>query len=201
MPGRPDALAPDLILVNGTIHTVDDANPRATAVAIRDGRFVAVGGRRDPRPGRAVDARRGPGRSGGRPGVDRRPQPPASDRSHVARGAALRHPRHTRDRRPRGGAGARDAAGRVGRRARLGREPSRRRSPPHPPRSRRRLARQPGRHPPRLEQARLQLGGAARGGDRSRDTRSTRRRALQRLIRARRSRASRRGSSGTGPRT
>src|SRR5215212_9607178 len=43
MPGRPDALAPDLILVNGTIHTVDDAHPRATAVAIRDGRFVAVG--------------------------------------------------------------------------------------------------------------------------------------------------------------
>jgi predicted amidohydrolase YtcJ len=43
MPGRPDLLAPDLILVNGTMHTVDDANPRATAVAIRDGRFIAVG--------------------------------------------------------------------------------------------------------------------------------------------------------------
>jgi predicted amidohydrolase YtcJ len=43
MPGRPDTLAPDLILVNGAIHTVDDANPRASAVAIRDGRFVAVG--------------------------------------------------------------------------------------------------------------------------------------------------------------
>jgi predicted amidohydrolase YtcJ len=43
MPGRPDLLAPDLILVNGAIHTVDDANPRATAVAIRDGQFVAVG--------------------------------------------------------------------------------------------------------------------------------------------------------------
>src|ERR687889_1786621 len=44
MPGRLDALAPDLILVNGALHTVDDGNPRATAVAIRDGRFVAVGG-------------------------------------------------------------------------------------------------------------------------------------------------------------
>jgi predicted amidohydrolase YtcJ len=43
MSGRPDLLAPDLILVNGTMHTVDDANPSATAVAIRDGRFVAVG--------------------------------------------------------------------------------------------------------------------------------------------------------------
>jgi predicted amidohydrolase YtcJ len=38
-----DALSPDLILVSGRIHTIDDANPAATAVAIRDGRFVAVG--------------------------------------------------------------------------------------------------------------------------------------------------------------
>ncbi len=43
MPGTPDALAPDRILVNGAMHTVDDGNPTATAVAIRDGRFVAVG--------------------------------------------------------------------------------------------------------------------------------------------------------------
>jgi predicted amidohydrolase YtcJ len=43
MPGGPDLLASDLILVNGAIHTVDDANPRATAVAIRKGRFLAVG--------------------------------------------------------------------------------------------------------------------------------------------------------------
>jgi predicted amidohydrolase YtcJ len=34
---------PDLILVNGRIHTMDDAYPAATAIAIRDGRFVAVG--------------------------------------------------------------------------------------------------------------------------------------------------------------
>ncbi len=44
MPGVPDALAPDLVLVNGVFHTVDDENPAASAVAIRDGRFVAVGG-------------------------------------------------------------------------------------------------------------------------------------------------------------
>jgi predicted amidohydrolase YtcJ len=44
MPGTPDALAPDLILDNGAFHTVDDSNPKATAVAIRDRRFVAVGG-------------------------------------------------------------------------------------------------------------------------------------------------------------
>ncbi|MFQ5568925.1 MAG: amidohydrolase [Rhodothermales bacterium] len=35
--------APDLILHNGTIWTVDDAQPSAEAVAVRDGRFVAVG--------------------------------------------------------------------------------------------------------------------------------------------------------------
>ena len=90
----------------------------------------------------------------------------------------------------------RDTARRVGRRARLGREPSRRRAPSHPPRPRCRLAGEPGRHPPRLEQARLQLGGAASGGNRSPDTRPTRRRALQRLIRARR----RRRADGALPR-
>ena len=45
-----DPLAPDLILVNGGIHTVDDTNPSATAVAIRDGRFVAVGSDDEIRP-------------------------------------------------------------------------------------------------------------------------------------------------------
>ncbi|MBC9911985.1 amidohydrolase [Chitinophaga varians] len=33
----------DLVLYNGKIHTVDPSHPRATAVAISDGRFVAVG--------------------------------------------------------------------------------------------------------------------------------------------------------------
>ena len=33
----------DLILYNGSIHTVDRDNPTATAVAIKDGKFVAVG--------------------------------------------------------------------------------------------------------------------------------------------------------------
>ena len=37
------ALYPDLILVNVRIYTFDDANPTATAVAIHDGQFVAVG--------------------------------------------------------------------------------------------------------------------------------------------------------------
>src|SRR5215471_15431203 len=34
---------PDLLLVNGNIHTMDPANPRAEAVAIAGGRFLAVG--------------------------------------------------------------------------------------------------------------------------------------------------------------
>lgn len=33
----------DIIFFNGDLHTVDRANPRATAVAIKDGKFVAVG--------------------------------------------------------------------------------------------------------------------------------------------------------------
>ena len=37
------SLTPDLILTNAVIHTLDDANSSATAVAIKDGRFVAVG--------------------------------------------------------------------------------------------------------------------------------------------------------------
>lgn len=39
--------APDLIVHGGTIHTMDDANPRAESVAVKDGRFVAVGSRSD----------------------------------------------------------------------------------------------------------------------------------------------------------
>ncbi|WP_350023978.1 amidohydrolase [Pseudomonas protegens] len=39
---KPAAIA-DLILFNGRLHTVDRARPRASAVAIKDGRFIAVG--------------------------------------------------------------------------------------------------------------------------------------------------------------
>src|SRR5262245_15984708 len=35
--------APDLILHNGRLTTLDRANPVARAAAIRDGRFIAVG--------------------------------------------------------------------------------------------------------------------------------------------------------------
>jgi len=38
---------PDLVLYNGNIYTVDDAEPRAQAVAISNGRFLAVGSNSD----------------------------------------------------------------------------------------------------------------------------------------------------------
>ena len=39
----PEGGAPDLVVLNARIYTVDDAQPRAEAFAVRDGRFVAVG--------------------------------------------------------------------------------------------------------------------------------------------------------------
>jgi predicted amidohydrolase YtcJ len=36
-------LAPDLILHNGIVHTLDDDRPAASAVAVKDGRILAVG--------------------------------------------------------------------------------------------------------------------------------------------------------------
>ncbi|NTX49296.1 hypothetical protein HT749_38585, partial [Burkholderia cepacia] len=41
---------PDLILHNGRFTTLDRANPVATAVAIKDGRFAAVGHDADVMP-------------------------------------------------------------------------------------------------------------------------------------------------------
>ena len=38
---------PEIILYNGNIWTVDDSQPRAQAVAIKNGRFLAVGSNDD----------------------------------------------------------------------------------------------------------------------------------------------------------
>src|SRR5213596_4411457 len=46
--------APELTFVNGRIHTMDDDNSVVSAVAIRDGRFVAVGNAANPGPGSNV---------------------------------------------------------------------------------------------------------------------------------------------------
>ena len=42
--------APDLILHNGRFTTLDRTNPTASAVAIKDGRFLAVGREQDIMP-------------------------------------------------------------------------------------------------------------------------------------------------------
>ncbi|MEN3952893.1 amidohydrolase [Iodidimonas sp. SYSU 1G8] len=54
-----NALMPDrdLILVNGKFTTLDRANPRADAVAVRAGRFLAVGDEKSVRAAAAPDAR------------------------------------------------------------------------------------------------------------------------------------------------
>lgn len=78
-----DAAPADLIIQNARITTMDPANPAATAVAIRDGRFIRVGNAGDvarlkgPRT-RVIDA-------GGRPAI-----PGLHDsHSHVIRGGRL----------------------------------------------------------------------------------------------------------------
>src|SRR6478672_168349 len=38
---------PGMVLHNGNIHTIDNANPHAEAVAIAGGRFIAVGSNRE----------------------------------------------------------------------------------------------------------------------------------------------------------
>src|SRR5215475_4868765 len=40
---HPASLAPDLIIVNASVHTMDYAQPRAEAVAVLGNRIVAVG--------------------------------------------------------------------------------------------------------------------------------------------------------------
>ena len=41
--------AADLVFVNGVVYTVDAARTRGEAVAVRDGRIVAVGRTKDER--------------------------------------------------------------------------------------------------------------------------------------------------------
>src|SRR5262245_3405144 len=54
-PSTPVAVASSaLVFVNGKIHTMDDANSVVSSVAIRDGRFVAVGNAASPGPGGQV---------------------------------------------------------------------------------------------------------------------------------------------------
>jgi predicted amidohydrolase YtcJ len=47
--GNRPAIEPDLVVVNGTVLTIDPSTPTAEAFAIRDGRFVAIGSSADMR--------------------------------------------------------------------------------------------------------------------------------------------------------
>ena len=38
-----DGREPDLVLINGRVYTIDAAQPRAEAFAVKGGRFVAIG--------------------------------------------------------------------------------------------------------------------------------------------------------------
>jgi predicted amidohydrolase YtcJ len=42
-PPKGPGISPDLVVVNARVYTVDDAQPRAEAFAVKDGRFIAVG--------------------------------------------------------------------------------------------------------------------------------------------------------------
>src|SRR6516165_7560437 len=42
---QPDASrGPDLVVINGVVYTIEEQKPKAEAFAVKDGRFVAVGG-------------------------------------------------------------------------------------------------------------------------------------------------------------
>jgi predicted amidohydrolase YtcJ len=56
-PGRAAMPGTDLILTNAKITTLDRANPQAQAVAIRDGRFLAVGTEAEVRAAASPDAK------------------------------------------------------------------------------------------------------------------------------------------------
>ncbi|WP_245671247.1 amidohydrolase [Pseudobacillus wudalianchiensis] len=49
LPKKLDPLAPDTVYTNGTVITMDDASPSAEAVAVKDGRIIAVGKSKDIR--------------------------------------------------------------------------------------------------------------------------------------------------------
>ena len=140
----------DLILHHGLFTTLDRAHPTATAVAIRDGRFLAVGADKEVMalagPKTKVDRPQGPARPAG---PDRQPPPHHPRRAQLQHGAALgrraqprrRHAHAEASRSPHAAA----AVGARGRR--LHRAPVRREAAADARRDQRRRARHAGLHP------------------------------------------------------
>jgi len=54
---RPNDIVADLIVVNAKVHTVDEAQPEASAFAMKDGLFIAVGGEAEVSRHRGVSTR------------------------------------------------------------------------------------------------------------------------------------------------
>lgn len=54
---RPNDIVADLIVVNAKVHTVDEAQPDASAFAVKDGLFIAVGGEAEISRHRGVSTR------------------------------------------------------------------------------------------------------------------------------------------------
>jgi hypothetical protein len=81
----PDMHRPDTLIVNAKVTTLDRANPQAQAVAIRDGRFLAVGSEAEVRRRRA----RAPRDRRRRPPPD--PRPDRQPHAHHPRWPELQH--------------------------------------------------------------------------------------------------------------
>ena len=153
----------DTILLNGKIVTLDAATPAAEALAVRDGKIMAVGKiGRHPQARRQRHAHRRSRRPHRHSGADRFPH------ACHPRGDVLRH-RGELDRRRRSIPDAmarikRDGATRQARpmdhrRRRLDAAAVRREAPPDPGRACRRRARQSGLHPVVLQRRAAQPGG------------------------------------------
>ena len=92
-PRRHDASHADLVLTGGRIFTADAAKSWAEALAVRDGRIVAVGGDRDvDAADRAAHARHRAPRPDRHRGLRRRARPPDSRRARRASSASSTTP-------------------------------------------------------------------------------------------------------------
>ena len=168
--------APETIVWNAKVYTMDPALPRAEAFAVKNGRFLAVGRNDDVRnlasSQTEVDRRR---RDDGDPGLHRRSLPSVLGRSLGA------DPRELRPSQRRGHPGGdretsgRNPSGRVGRRLQVRRHQAPRGTAAEPARPRcRRPEPSRRRRPPRRSHLRVQQQGFRKGGDHRRHARSRR---------------------------
>ena len=184
--GTGGGTAPDVIVHGRVIHTMDDANPTAESLAVRDGRFVAVGSRAD------IEQLRAPGTivmdhgdAVITPGFIDAHTHPAGAGVRELEGRERGRPEHRRDQGSHGRAGSRDAARGVDPRLQVRRHQARRGRPLN----RLDLDEAVPDHPAvvgqrRRAHQRVQLAGVCGGGRNGRDPRSPGREVLPRRRRA-----------------